>query len=319
MSSPSALRLVSGPREGPRCRAATGGELVRAIWIEPPLAIARVGGSPVPCGNFRWAANDLSPEGSGRTGLAPAETLAVAADGSVSASLPAEVVFRDADGIRPMCPFFELWGAWREDDGTLQESAVTPALLERFGLSVGEVSWRVKLSNRKPFHFTLDPACLVEAAVELAGDDTAARSLEGRSPATGALPLVVDGRPLPMGRVQLTLPSAEFPELRLRFTPPVGATYGPDDLASRIAAIPIVTDAQGGDVNAGMARLRDSGGATDPQPCRSLGGRQPRANGPATDWAGRPAGQSDVPVRDVHRQRRRHDGQSRPGTGRRRR
>jgi hypothetical protein len=45
------------------------------IWLTPPLAFGRLGASPTPCAAFHWAANDLTPDGSGMTTLAPAETL----------------------------------------------------------------------------------------------------------------------------------------------------------------------------------------------------------------------------------------------------
>ncbi|QCO00114.1 hypothetical protein D3093_33195 (plasmid) [Azospirillum argentinense] len=198
------------------------------------MAIARVGGSPVPCVCFHWTVNDLAPAGSGRTLLMPAETLRMDADGVVSSFMPNEILFRDADGIRPACPFFKLHAEWRED-GAVRRGPVTPALLERAGLTAADLRWTVTVGNHKASHFTLSPGDRIDASVELRGDETARTPLLGRSPGEAADPLVELDRPVPMGAVQLSRPTADAPEVRLRFFAPAGACYGPRDLSDRMA------------------------------------------------------------------------------------
>src|SRR5438132_302745 len=104
--------------------------MLRDIWLVQPLAFARGGSSPTPCDAFDWAEPDLSPEGTGRTQVVPADTLIVKPeDGSVSlksAGQMNEVVFKDRTGIRPVCPFFELHGLWNAG-GRSVPIRVTPA------------------------------------------------------------------------------------------------------------------------------------------------------------------------------------------------
>ena len=149
---------------------------------------------------------------------------------------PTASVSRDADGaFRPVCPYFELHGTW-ELGGTEHSGPITGQVLEDNGLSPGDLSWTVTLGNLKAFHFTLDEGDRITAEVTVTGDDTERKPLEGRSPTgPGIQPLIPESTPLPMGAVQLSrLDDPQFPEVRLRFYPPSGITYGPPNLADRI-------------------------------------------------------------------------------------
>lgn len=206
--------------------------VLRQLWLYPPLAFARVGPSRTPCDSFRWGPHDTRPRGTGKTTIQPAETLHVAPDGSVTASVPDQITFKDADGFKPVCPFFELHGVW-EIGGQEEEGAITPEVLARFGLTAADLRWRVEVANLKPFHYTLEPADRVAASVELAGDITAVRALAATAPPGAAQPLIPPGAQLQLGHVQLTRPTPELPEFRLRFTPAAGAVYGPANLPQR--------------------------------------------------------------------------------------
>ncbi|MCK9879026.1 hypothetical protein MXD59_25260 [Frankia sp. Ag45/Mut15] len=206
--------------------------MIDRLWLYPPLAYGRLGPSPTPCDNYRWGPNDLSSRGTGRTTVQPAETLEVAEDGTVTVRRPAAVTFKDAAGFRPVCPFFELHGAWTVD-GVAQEGPITVEVLAAAGLALADVRWEVEVANLKAHHYTQVDDDRIVATVSIAGDDTGRRPLEGRSPAGAAAPLVPADSRVPLGSVQLTSPDAALPELRLRFTPAVGAVYGPTDLPAR--------------------------------------------------------------------------------------
>jgi hypothetical protein len=211
--------------------------MVKQIWLSPPLAVARVGASSTPCAAYLWGANDATPRGFASTTISPAETLTLGEDGGVRSSQPHELRFRDEEGIRPVCPFFELHGTW-EEGGTTKSGPITAQLLASLGGSLDALTWEVRTCNLKAFHYTYLEGDRVEARVTLAGADTQRKVLAGVSPAPGegGERLVPEGAALPMGAVQLARPDADHAEVRLRFYAPRGLIYGPTDLAARMAA-----------------------------------------------------------------------------------
>ncbi len=212
---------------------------LRRVWLQPPLAFARLGPSETPCDNYRWGPNDDRPNGTGKTTIQPERTLRLdPATGRVRAHTPARIQFKDAAGFRPVCPFFELHADWEEAGagGRSRETPVTRDILERAGIAVEDVRWSVAVANLKPFHYTGHEGDRIVATAALRGSEVHRRELQGRSPASRR-PLVPDGRYLPMGWVQLAAMDRTFPECRLRFTPPGGFVYGPTDFNERVAAI----------------------------------------------------------------------------------
>ncbi|MEU8526525.1 MULTISPECIES: hypothetical protein [Streptomyces] len=207
--------------------------MIDRIWLQPPLAIARLGSSPVPCDNYRYGPSDLTPRGTGKTTVEPVESLDLAADGTLTTRMPQKVRFKDADGWRPVCPFFEVHGSWTTADGEQRTGVLTADVLAGFGLGLGDVRWQVSVANLKAHHITQQQDDRVEARAEVRGDDHQRHPLAGHSPQGAAQPLVPAGKSLPLGSVQVPAPNAELPELRLRFTPGKGFVYGPTDLIGR--------------------------------------------------------------------------------------
>jgi hypothetical protein len=206
--------------------------MIRKLWLYPPLAFARLGPSATPCPSFLWGPNDVRTRGTGKTTIQPALTLHVADDGALTASLPTEVAFKDAAGFRPVCPFFELHGEWI-GNGQTTAGPITSRVLGDFGLAPRDLVWRIEVANLKAFHYTLALDDRVEARVELRGDVTSRQPLRGTSPGNALQPLVPASESVPLGSVQLTRPTEQFPGFRLRFTPAAGRVYGPTDLPQR--------------------------------------------------------------------------------------
>jgi hypothetical protein len=204
------------------------------IWLYPPLAFARLGPSSVPCDNYSWGENDLSPQGSGKTTIVPQETLDVAEDGTVTARRPDCVIFKDKEGFRPICPFFELHGEWRLGR-RVHEGPITQDLLKTLGLVLGAVKWKVVVANLKAYHHTRERDDRIMASVTIRGDDTRRHELPGRS--RGDRPLVPAGKAIPLGSVQVTKLTEAFPECRLRFTPPKGLVYAPTKFNGRVKKV----------------------------------------------------------------------------------
>jgi hypothetical protein len=215
--------------------------MLKDIWLVQPLAFARGGSSPTPLQAFDWGPPDLSPSGSGRTRVVPADTLALdPVTGEVSLTPAAaftEVRFKDGDRLRPVCPFFELHGSWETPAG-LVEGPVTPEVLASSGKRAADLVWQVRFVNGKAMHWTKQPSDRVVAEVTIPGDHVAPVVLQGRSAATAQFPaLVPEGKSVPLGRVQLSAPTADFPEFRLRFHPGEGKAYGPANINERVKAL----------------------------------------------------------------------------------
>jgi hypothetical protein len=87
-----------------------------SIFVLPPAAIARLGGSVRPLDNYEWR-DDRSIQGASQTVIEPVTTLDVATDGSVAPFRPATIRFRDGKDLRPVAPFFEVWARIQPSPG----------------------------------------------------------------------------------------------------------------------------------------------------------------------------------------------------------
>lgn len=206
--------------------------MINKIWLNPPLAFARIGTSPSPCDSFMWGPNDIRPRGTGKTTIYPDITLSISEDGTVSSTTPTNILFKDSNGFKPVCPFFELHGEWHEEEKT-KSGPITPKILLQFGLDLEDLDWKVSVANLKAYHYTLNESDKILADVNIKGNDTRLHTLLGQSPKDSPNPLIPDGKNIHLGDIQLTKPNDEFPEIRFRFYPPTGKVYGPVDLAQR--------------------------------------------------------------------------------------
>lgn len=186
------------------------------LRILPPFAIARLGSSPEPMDNYDLVLR----EPIGVREIVPADTIVVdPATGEAALKRPPfEVRFRDPDyRIRPIAPFLEVWARVQ---GSEELVPLTGGMLEERGLGPGDVEWRVHVGNVKAYRRTNDPNDRVEAVAGPFRDHQA-------HPLLGECANFLEGKTLPLGKVQYVRPSAELPEIRLRFTPAAGLVYGP--------------------------------------------------------------------------------------------
>jgi hypothetical protein len=210
--------------------------MFKRISLYPPLAFARVGSSSKPCDNFYWGPDDLTPQGTARTRIVPSETLKVGKDGVVTLAPKSDtVVFKDDEGLRPVCPFFEVHVEWDDGRGNKGRGPLTPELLKLANMDAKALNWTVEIANRKAAHITGSDDDAFGAVLNFTGEVTTPQFLEGRS--SGIKPLVPKDRLIPLGFVQATQPAGDFPEFRLRFTPPSGKVYAPTDFAVRVGKL----------------------------------------------------------------------------------
>ena len=193
------------------------------------MAFARFGKSSVPMENFHWADNDYAPRGTAETVIKPSLTFKIDSIGNISAYTPEEIQFKDDGNWRPVCPFFELHGEF--SDGS--SGPIGLEELEGAGLSLGDIRWTVQVANRKAYHYTLNRDDLVEATVQVSGEDHFYHALEGVCSDEAKQPLVPKGASVALGGVQVVRPNPDYPELRLRITPPKGLIYAPTNTDER--------------------------------------------------------------------------------------
>ena len=192
---------------------------IKEIRILPALAAGRFGSSPDPMDNYEIQADPNDPRGFQQ--LVPAETLVVDRNtGEITGSVtpPAPLKFRDAQGrIRPVAPFFEVWARFA-DDGAFEP--LTDAHLADLQLTPADVQWRVRAANHKAFRRTADENDKINA-------DTSTFSDHSVTEIRGAATNFKAGKLISFGTVQYIKPTANHPEIRIRFTPPAGKVYGP--------------------------------------------------------------------------------------------
>src|SRR5947209_1933871 len=120
-------------------------EIVQGIFCEPPIVIARLGGSTTPAHAYTWIVSPY-PRTEGDTVIEPAWSLDILTDGSVSPVLPSEIRFRDGDQIRPVCPFIEVWALLGErdsDSATWHAVPLTESLLGQFGADGSAITFSI--------------------------------------------------------------------------------------------------------------------------------------------------------------------------------
>lgn len=231
-------------------------EIIQGLFCEPPIVIARLGGSTTPLAAYDWA-QPADPRSDGETVIVPRWSLDVLTDGSVQPFMPNAIRFRDGNLIRPVCPFVEIWarlGETDSDPSTWRDAPLTPALLARFESSVADLRIMIDARNNKAarrarnrdLRFGTFPPVVVR------GDQHAPVPLNAASPPGAARPMIPSGRFIPLGSVQM-LRSRPQPEpgsvawaadvnievVRLRFTPARGRFYGPPQAAGATDTNPV--------------------------------------------------------------------------------
>jgi hypothetical protein len=197
---------------------------ISALRILPPFAIARFGSSPQPLEAYDLELSPDAPLAYRR--IVPRETFEIdqASGAIIRRYVPDQIVFRDGDQIRPVAPFLEVFA--RTDSDTLEP--LTLDLLRREGIAPEAIAWIASVANLKVFRQTGDVKDKVRA--ELRFNDYAPHELQGRAEH------FLEGKFIPFGHVRYIRPTEDFPEIRLRFTPPQGVVYGSSDKRSDIDA-----------------------------------------------------------------------------------
>ena len=219
---------------------------IQALFINPPLVVARLGGSSVPQDAYVWRQSP-DPRADGETAIAPTWSLTILADGSAQPQMPSELVFRDGALIRPVCPFLEVWALMGEDGSgpnSWSEVPLTTRLLTQHGANESNVTFRVDAHNLKAARRTANPALGfgTDPVVEITADQHQPVALLATSPSNARRPMIPRGRNIPLGSVQVIRsrpnPAAapwsgavDLDIIRLRFTPARGRFYGPPQAA----------------------------------------------------------------------------------------
>jgi len=187
------------------------------LRILPPFAIGRFGSSQTPLEAFDLEVPQESPLDFRR--IVGQETLVVDQESGaiIRKYTPKgdEIRFKDGEQIRPVAPFLEVFVQTAEN--TLEP--LTLSLLAAEGLAADAVHWKVDVANLKVFRQTgkADDKIFASSGPF---NDHAIHELHGKC--VNFLP----DKHVPYGKVRYIRPTAQFPEIRLRFTPPQGKVYG---------------------------------------------------------------------------------------------
>jgi hypothetical protein len=234
-------------------------EQIQALFCDPPIAIARLGGSTAPLDCCVWQ-EPPNPRTDGATVLAADWSLDVLPDGSLEPRKPDKIRFRDGTLIRPVCPFIEIWARLGEpgsDPSTWRQAPLTPALLAAAGSDVSALRFTIDARNAKVSRRRRDPNLVYGTFpfVVISGDQHAPVPLHAVSPPGGPRLMIPQGRSIPLGSIQVPRSRSEPPAagvpwparidlevIRIRFTPAAGLFYGPPAAArptseSRVPAV----------------------------------------------------------------------------------
>ena len=223
---------------------------IQALFVDPPIAIARLGGSAAPQDAYCWAEPD-NPRSDGNTVIVPWWTLEVLSDATVDPRMPTTIRLRDGDLIRPVAPFLEIWALVGEPGSPRSQwraEPLTPELLRKSGADESMLTIEIDAKNRKAARRRHDDALVFGTfpPVVIKGDDHSVHLLLGTSPPNARNPMIPPSRSIPLGNVQImrsreqpksgTVPWADAVDvevIRCRFTPARGEFYGPAEAAQK--------------------------------------------------------------------------------------
>jgi hypothetical protein len=211
---------------------------IKELRILPPFAIGRLGSASEPMDNYSFDL-DIDPaseEPLGYRQIKAEPTLIVNENsGEIeSECTPPTLEFKRDGKIRPVAPFLEVFAVTDND----QLVPLTVDLLGKHDLAVNNVSWQVKVSNRKVVRRTEDEHDLVHAEIEFS--DHEIHPLKGECdnfiPKDISPNDIIPKDPVVnFGSVRFIKPNELFPEIRLRFTPAAGLIYGPNQSSAALA------------------------------------------------------------------------------------
>ncbi|MEW6737913.1 MAG: hypothetical protein AB1489_41935 [Acidobacteriota bacterium] len=188
------------------------------LRILPPIAIARLGSASTPQEAFELEVVKDRPLDYRR--IVACETFRIDSEsGAITESyIPSKICFKEPNGqIRPVAPFLEVFV--RTDTHPDELVPLTLDLLKSEGLSVKNISWKVKVGNIKVFRRTGKVEDKIIARLQNITDHKSHDLL-------GQCDNFLPGKTLPLGSVRFINPTPQFPQIRLRFTPAGGKVYG---------------------------------------------------------------------------------------------
>lgn len=231
-------------------------DIIQQIFCDPPIAIARLGGSTTPQVAYTWS-QPPNPRSDGETVILPDWSLDVLTDGSVNPFLPDTIRLRDGNLIRPVCPFVEVWARLGEPGSapaSWREAPLTPELLARFGAGEAALSFEVEARNSKVERRTMNPALAFGTFPKLviAGTNHDPVAINAVSPPGVPRRMIPTGRFIRLGALQVMRSRPQPPSgarpwpdrvrvdvIRFRFTPAAGLAYGPPQAAQPTNASPV--------------------------------------------------------------------------------
>lgn len=201
---------------------------IKQLRILPPFAIARLGSAREPMDNYAFDLdidpNLAKPLGYRRIKGQPTLIVNENSGAIEREHTPTTLEFKHGETIRPVAPFLEVFAVTDNDELV----ALTVDLLEEHGLTVKDIAWQVRVSNRKMVRRTADEHDLVQAKIGWFSNHLS-HTLKGECDNFVAKAFVN------FGSVRFIKPNDDFPEIRLRFTPAAGLIYGPDQSSEALA------------------------------------------------------------------------------------
>jgi hypothetical protein len=230
-------------------------EIIQQIYCDPPIVIARLGGSTTPVVAYGWE-ESADPRSDGDTVIRADWSLDIRPDGSGRPFKPDAVQLRDGNLIRPVCPFIEIWARLGEPGSaktTWRDAPLTEALLATFGADRAAVTFVIEANNLKAARRAQNPnlAYGLFPSLSVRGDQHTPVALLAVSPPGVAAPMIPPGRNIPLGFVQILRPRPNPPAptgwpdgldldvIRIRFTPGRGEFYGPPQAAQPTSESPV--------------------------------------------------------------------------------
>ena len=189
---------------------------IKALRILPPFAIGRLGSAAEPLDNYAIDDNPDQPLAFRRIVPAPTFRIDPVTGGIASVDTPETMEFKTDGKIRPVAPFLEVFAVTDTDELV----PLTTALLAESGLDAGAIAWNVAVANRKIVRRTTSLDDLIHAETDWFADH-AAQDLKGICRNFVSPALSVD-----FGQVRYIRPTADYPQIRLRFIPGKGHIYG---------------------------------------------------------------------------------------------